>query len=266
MATRKYHDLPARIRLPLYAFVAASLVLLIFPLVVSLPISVNSAPWFSYPFPGLSTRWFQAFFGSDIWMSALVNSLMIALTTTVFATVLGTLAAISLVNSNFPLRRFVMALAISPMLVPVVVLGLGLFIFFSPIGLNYSFLGVAVAHTLVAIPFVVITVTATLTRFDWTLMRAAANLGASRGQAFRDVMLPILAPGIGGGAIFAFATSFDEVVMVLFIAGPGQRTLPKQMFTGLREQLDPTIIAAAVTMVCITSALMLTAFAFMRKK
>lgn len=266
MSQKNYHDFPALIRIPLYIFVVLSLVLLILPLLAALPISINSAPWFTYPFPGVSTRWFEEFIGSKIWMEALRNSILIAITTTVIATTLGTLAAISLVNSKFPLRRFVMVLAISPMLVPVVVLGLGLFVFFSPLRMNYTFFGVVVAHTLVAMPFVVITVTATLTRFDFTLMRAAANLGAGRFTAFKDIMLPIIAPGIGGGAVFAFATSFDEVVMVLFIAGPEQRTLPKQMFTGLREQLDPTIIAAAVTMVAITSAMMLSALFAMRKK
>lgn len=143
------------------------------------------------------------------------------------------------------------------MVVPVVVLGLGLFIFFTALGLNYTFAGLVIAHTLIAMPFVVITVTATLTRFDFRLMRAAASLGAGRITAFRTVMLPIIAPGVAAGAVFAFAASFDEVVMVLFVAGPQQRTLPKQMFTGLREQLDPTIIAAAVLMIVLTALLML---------
>ncbi|MBE2274811.1 MAG: ABC transporter permease [Rhodobacteraceae bacterium] len=266
MHQKRYADLPLRIRLPLYIFVGLSLTLLILPLAAALPISLNSAPWFTYPFPGISLRWFEALFGSEIWVGALLNSVVIALATTVLATTLGTLASIGLVNANFPLRRLVMALAIAPMLMPVVVLGLGLFVFFSPIGLNYTFWGVVVAHTLMATPFVIITVTATLTRFDFTLMRAAASLGAGKVTAFRGVMLPLIAPGVGAGAVFAFATSFDEVVMVLFIAGPEQRTLPKQMFTGLREQLDPTIIAAAVTMVVITSVLMVAALAIARKR
>lgn len=266
MTPRRYADLPLHLRLPLYLFVGLTLALLILPLLAALPISVNSAPWFTYPFPGVSGRWFKAFFLSDTWTGALLNSLSIALATTVLATTLGTLAAIGLVNARFPLRRLVMALAISPMLMPVVVLGLGLFIFFGPLGLNYTFAGVVVAHSLLAMPFVIITVTATLTRFDFTLMQAAANLGASKTRAFFDVMLPLIAPGVGAGAVFSFATSFDEVVMVLFIAGPGQRTLPKQMFTGLREQLDPTIIAAAVTMVLITSALMIAALVIAKKR
>lgn len=257
MSHRQYSDLPTAIRIPVYVLVGLSLALLVIPLLVTLPISLNSVPWFTYPFPGLSFRWFDTLFNSELWRGAILNSLIIAIAATVLATTLGTLASIGLVNSNFPYRNVVMVLAISPMLIPVVVLGLGLFIFFSSIGLNYSYTGIILAHTLIATPFVIITVTATLTRFDFTLMRAAANLGAGKITAFRTVMLPIIAPGIGAGAVFAFATSFDEVVIVLFIAGPQQRTLPKQMFTGLREQLDPTIIAAAVTMVALTALLMI---------
>lgn len=257
MKQRYYSDLPLSIRVPLYAFTSAALALLIVPLATALPISLNSEPWFSYPLGGLSLRWFDQLLASVMWRTAIINSILIAIVTTILATVLGTLAAIGLVNPRFPARNLVMAMAISPMVVPVVVLGLGLFIFFTTLGLNYTFAGIVIAHTLIATPFVVITVTATLTRFDFRLMRAAASLGAGRVTAFRTVMLPIITPGVAAGAVFAFAASFDEVVMVLFIAGPQQRTLPKQMFTGLREQLDPTIIAAAVLMIILTALLML---------
>jgi len=259
MAQRQYADLPAAIRVPVYAFVALALALLVLPLLVTLPIAFNAAPWFTYPFPGLSWRWFDTLFGSDLWRGAMLNSLVIAASTTVLATTLGTLASIGLANPGFPYRNVVMALTIAPLLIPVVVLGLGLFIFFSAVGLSYSHAGIVLAHTLMATPFVIITVTATLTRFDFSLMRAAATLGAGKITAFRTVMLPLIAPGVGAGAVFAFATSFDEVVIVLFIAGPQQRTLPRQMFTGLREQLDPTIIAAAAVMVVLTALLMLVA-------
>lgn len=257
---RVYSEFPTYIRIPLYAFVGIVLLLLMLPLAVALPISFNADPWFTYPFRALSLRWFAQLFSSPLWTGAMVNSLVIASLTTVVATTLGTLAAIGLVNPRFPFRAAVMALAISPLIIPVVVLGLGLFIFFSPLGLNYSYAGVVIAHTILASPFVVITVTATLTRFDFNLMRAAAGLGAGRVTAFRTVMLPIIAPGVAAGAVFAFASSFDEVVMVLFIAGPQQRTLPKQMFTGLREQLDPTILAAAAVMIILTSCLMAVAY------
>lgn len=258
MTQRTYSDFPAVVRLPLYAFTALVLALLILPLAAALPIALNAEPWFRYPLSGFSSRWFAQLLTSDLWRSAIVNSVLIAFATMLLATVLGTIAAIGLVNPRFPYRNAVMALSISPMVVPVVVLGLGLFICFSPLGLNYTYLGVVLAHTVLATPFVVVTVTATLTRFDFTLMRAAASLGAGKVMAFRTVMLPIIAPGVAAGAVFAFAASFDEVVMVLFIAGPDQRTLPKQMFTGLREQLDPTIIAAAALMIVLTGVLLAT--------
>lgn len=257
MTQKTYSDLPAGIRLPLYGFAFVVLVLLIVPLAAALPIAFNAEPWFRYPLSGFSWRWFDQLLSSPLWRSAIVNSLIVAAATTVVATSLGTLAAIGLVNPRFPWRNAVMALAIAPMVVPVVVLGLGLFICFSPLGLNYSYPGVILAHTVLATPFVVVTVTATLTRFDFRLMQAAANLGASKVMAFRTVMLPIISPGVAAGAVFAFAASFDEVVMVLFIAGPDQRTLPKQMFTGLREQLDPTIIAAATLMIFLTAILLI---------
>ncbi len=256
MTQKTYSDLPAVVRLPLYGFAAVILALLIVPLAAALPIAFNAEPWFRYPLSGFSWRWFEQLLSSPLWRSAIVNSLIIAATTTVLATALGTLAAVALVNPRFRYRNAVMALAISPMVVPVVVLGLGLFICFSPLGLNYTYLGVVLAHTVLATPFVVVTVTATLTRFDFRLMQAAANLGAGKVMAFRTVMLPIISPGVAAGAVFAFAASFDEVVMVLFIAGPDQRTLPKQMFTGLREQLDPTIIAAAGLMIVLTGVLL----------
>lgn len=256
MTQKTYSDLPAIVRLPLYTFTGVVLALLIVPLAAALPIAFNAEPWFHYPLSGFSWRWFEQLLSSSLWRSAIVNSLIIAATTTTLATGLGTLAAIALVNPRFPYRNAVMALAISPMVVPVVVLGLGLFICFSPLGLNYTYLGVVLAHTVLATPFVVVTVTATLTRFDFRLMQAAANLGAGKLMAFRTVMLPIISPGVAAGAVFAFAASFDEVVMVLFIAGPDQRTLPKQMFTGLREQLDPTIIAAAGLMILLTGILL----------
>lgn len=259
MTMRHYHNLPLSIRLPLYLFVGVSLAILILPLAAALPISLNADPWFVYPFRSFSLRWFQQLL-SPLWTGAIFNSILIAAATTVTATSLGTLAAIGLVNPRFPFRNAVMALAISPLIVPVVVLALGLYIFFAQLSLNYTLPGVVIAHTILASPFVVITVTATLTRFDFSLMRAAASLGAGRIVAFRSVMLPIIAPGVGAGAVLAFAASFDEVVMVLFIAGPQQRTIPKQMFLGLRENINPTIIAAAAVTILLTTVLMLLAY------
>ncbi len=199
MKPRHYNDFPLSIRIPLYVFVGVTLLLLMLPLVASLPIAFNTDPWFIYPFRAFSTRWFVDLFSSPIWTGAMINSMVVAIATTVAATVLGTSAAIALVNTRLPFRGVAMALAISPIVAPSVVLALGLFIFFSRISLNYTHLGVVIAHTILASPFVVITVTATLSRFDFNLMRAAASLGAGRFRAFRTVMLPIIAPGLAPG-------------------------------------------------------------------
>ncbi|MCR8548144.1 ABC transporter permease [Salipiger sp. P9] len=262
---RHYHDLPLWVRLPLYAFVALALAMMVLPLAAALPISLNVDPWFVYPFREFSLRWFEALL-SPRWTGAIVNSVLIAVATTLLATGLGTLAAIGLANPRFPFRNLVMVLGLAPLIVPVVVLALGLYIFFGQLSLNYTFIGVVIAHTLLASPFVVITVTATLTRFDFTLMRAAASLGAGRVFAFRTVMLPVIAPGVGAGAILAFAASFDEVVMMLFISGPQQQTVPKLMYLGMRENINPTIIAAAVVTIAFTSVLMAATYRLNRGK
>jgi putative spermidine/putrescine transport system permease protein len=253
---RRYSDLPSAVRLPVYGIAGLTFAFLLLPLIVTLPMSVSSSPWFTYPLPGLSSRWFEALAASENWRGSIGNSIMIAVATTILATSFGTAAAIGLANPALPGRKVILALFVAPIIVPVVVIALGIYIFFSQMGLVHTFAGIVIAHTILAVPFVVVTVTASLTRFDFTLVRAARSLGASRLTAFRTVMLPGIAPGVGAGAVFAFATSLDEVVMVLFLAGPEQRTLPRQMFLGLREQLEPTIVAAAVVMIAFTTVLL----------
>lgn len=254
---KAYHDLPLGVRFVLYAVVGLILIFLTAPLLLVLPMAISSDPWFTYPLPGVSMRWFQVLIDNPVWADAIINSTLIGLGTTVLATVLGTCAAIGLINPNFPYRNAVFVLALTPLIIPVVVSGLGIYIFFSKVGLLHSFPGIIIAHTVLATPFVVVTVTATLSRFDFSLIRAATSLGANRFTAFRTVMLPLIAPGVAAGAVFAFITSFDEVVTVLFIGGPEQRTLPRQLFSGMREQLEPTIIAASVIVIILTVSLML---------
>jgi len=263
---REYNDLPLIVRVVVYTLVGVILVYLSAPLLLVLPMSVSSDPWFTYPLPGVSWRWFEAFFNNPLWISSIKNSLIIGVCTTLLATTLGTSAAIGLINPKFPFRNAVFVLILTPLIVPVVVSGLGFYLFFSKIGLLHSFPGIILAHTVLATPFVVVTVTATLSRFDFNLMRAATSLGASRLTAFRTVMLPMIAPGVVAGGVFAFITSFDEVVAVLFIAGPEQRTLPRQLFSGMREQLEPTIISASVIVIILTVVLMLLAGRLQRQK
>ena len=231
---------------------------LIAPIVVIIPLSFNSGSFLVYPLQGFSLHWYQDFFASAEWMRALKNSIIVAPAATVLAMVFGTLAAIGLTRGNFPGKALVMALVISPMVVPVVIIGVASYLFFAPLGLGNSFFSLIVVHAVLGVPFVIITVSATLQGFNHNLVRAAASLGASPLTAFRRVTLPLIAPGVISGALFAFATSFDEVVVTLFLAGPEQATLPRQMFSGIRENLSPTIAAAATLLIAFSVVLLLT--------
>lgn len=235
------------------------------PILVIMPLSFSSEPWFTYPLPGISTRWYDDFFSSQRWHIALFNSFFIASSATTLATTLGTLAALGLSRPGFPARSLVMGMIISPMVVPVVITAVGMYFFYAQIGLAHSYPGIILAHTALATPFVVITVTATLVGFDHSLTRAAAGLGAGPLTVFRRVTLPLILPGLISGALFAFATSFDEVVVVLFLASPEQRTLPRQMFSGIREQISPTITAVA-TLLILVSVVLLTSVELLRRR
>ncbi|MCS3765892.1 MULTISPECIES: ABC transporter permease [Bradyrhizobium] len=235
----------------------AILLLLISPIFTIIPLSFNSIPFFSYPMPGLSLRWYEEFFLTERWQHALHASTSIALAVTLLSTTLGTLAALGLSRTNFPWRAAVMGLLITPIIVPVVITSVALYFFYAQIGLLHSYVGLILAHTILASPFVVITVTATLTGFDHSLTRAAAGLGARPITIFFNIVLPLILPGLVSGALFAFLTSFDELVIALFIAGPEQRTLPMVMFSGIREEVSPTIVAAATVLILLTTAVLL---------
>ena len=251
---------PLSARLPRRVNTVIAVVTLIFlaaPVLAIVPLSFSAGSFLTYPLPGLSLRWYSDFLSSPLWTRALGTSLLLGAGTTLAATTLGTLAALGLANSRLRLRGVLMALIVSPMIVPVVVLAVGMTFVFSAAGLTNSLLGLLLAHTTLAVPFVVITVTATLSGFDPGLLRAAASLGAPPLAAFRRVVLPLIAPGLLSGAVFAFATSFDEVVLALFLSGPAQMTLPKQMFLSLRETISPTLLAAAVLMTLVSTSLLL---------
>jgi len=192
------------------------------------------------------------------WMTPLKNSLKIAPVATMISVSLGTLAAIGLSQSHVPARRAIMAILISPMIVPLIISAAGMFFFYSRIGLQGTYWGVVMAHAVLGIPFVIITVTATLVGFDKSLTRAAANMGANPVTTFFRVQMPLILPGVISGGLFAFITSFDEVVVVLFVGSAGQQTLPWQMFTGLREQISPTILAAATVLISVSIVLLVT--------
>ena len=230
---------------------------------VIVPLGFNAEPYFTFTEGMLrfdpaaySLRWYEAVATDEQWLRAVANSLVIGVSATVIATVLGTMAALGLASPAMPARPLVMGILISPMVTPVIISAAGMFFFYSSIGLSQTHIGIILAHAALGTPFVVITVTATLAGFDSNLTRAAASLGADSLRTFRRVQLPLIAPGVFSGALFAFATSFDEVVTVLFMGGVEQRTIPRQMWAGIREQISPAILAVATFLIAFALALM----------
>jgi len=254
------------------AICALILFFLIFPILIIIPLSFNSLPFFTFTPEmlrldpaGYSLVNYKDFFTNPDWNVALKNSLTIAPVATMLATAFGTLAAIGLSQSHVPFRSAIMAILISPMIVPLIISAAGMYFFYSRIGLQGTFWGVVLAHAALGTPFVIITVTATLVGFDQSLVRAAANLGAGPVRTFFKVQMPLILPGVISGALFAFITSFDEVVVVLFLGSASQKTLPWQMFIGLREQISPTILAVATVLVAI-SVVLLTTMELLRRR
>jgi putative spermidine/putrescine transport system permease protein len=235
------------------------------PIVAVIPISFSSGSFLSYPLPGFSLQWYEKVFQFNPWMRALQNSMIIGIASASLATVLGTLAALGFARSNLIAQQFLMGIVISPMIIPLVVSGVAMYFFLAKLGLVATFAGLILAHTVLAVPFVVIPVMATLRGFDTNLVRAANSLGATPITAFFRVTLPNIAPGVISGALFAFATSFDEVVVALFISGPAQKTLPRQMFDGIRDNIEPSILAMSTILVVI-SILMLMTTAWLARK
>ena len=260
MLLSPYPTTGERIRITLlWLWCGLVILFLLVPILIPVPLSFNSGAFFIFPLEGLSTRWYEVVLGTQRWQAAIANSLIVAFGTTLIATVLGTLTAIALNDEKFPGRRIVMPLLLSPLIVPVVITAVGSYLFYARVGLASTYAGLILAHTALASPFVVVTVGASLTGFDRTLMRAAAISGARPVTSFFRVMLPLILPGVLSGAAFAFVTSFDEVVVVQFLASASQRTMPLEMFIGLREKLSPAITAAATLMMGLSIVLLVVA-------
>lgn len=241
----------------------AIFVFLITPILVVMPLSFNAENFFTFTPEmlnfdpaGYSLKHYRDFFNSSDWQGAVWNSIKIAPAATLLSVSFGTLAAIGLSQPHVPFRRAIMAILISPMIVPLIISAAGMYFFYSRVGLQGTYIGVVLAHAALGIPFVIITVTATLVGFDRSLTRAAANMGANPVTTFFRVQMPLILPGVISGGLFAFITSFDEVVVVLFVGSAGQKTLPWQMFTGLREQISPTILAVATILVVVSIGLL----------
>jgi putative spermidine/putrescine transport system permease protein len=245
---------------------------LIAPILVIIPLSFNAQNFFTFTPEmlhldpaGYSLKHYEDFFTNVDWQAPLWNSIKIAPMATLIAVALGTLAAVGLSQSHVPFKGTIMAILISPMIVPLIISAAGMYFFYSRIGLQGTYWGVVLAHAALGIPFVIITVTATLVGFDKSLTRASASLGAGPIRTFFKVQMPLILPGVISGALFAFITSFDEVVVVMFMGAAGQKTLPWQMFTGLREQISPTILAAATVLIAV-SVVMLAALEMLRRR
>ncbi len=243
----------------------SALLFLMLPLLVVIPLSFNVEPYFSFT-PGMlaldaeaySLKWYQHVFNSEQWLAAIKNSFSIGILATLIATVLGTLAAIGLSQPHMPAKRLITALLLSPLIVPLIITAAGMYFFYSQLQLVGNFWGVVIAHAALGTPFVVITVNAALAGFDYSLIRASMSLGANPLMTFFRVIMPLIRPGVISGALFAFVTSFDEVVIVLFLAGPEQRTIPRQMFSGLREEINPSILAVATLLILVSMLLLFT--------
>lgn len=233
-------------------FASLTVLFLIAPLIAILPLAFTSSVILTYPIPSWSLRWFEELFTADAWRRAIVNSLIIGGGTTAVATALGTAASLGLRNHLLLFRGSFRTLFLLPMVVPAVVLGVGLQVLLARLGLANSYAGVIIAHTVVAVPFVVVSVTGALSGIDRRVELAAQSLGAAPATVFRRVTLPLAMPGVLSGAVLAFATSLDEVVLTLFVAGPNQRTLARQMFSSIRENISPAIAAAAFLFIVAT--------------
>ena len=253
-------------------FCACVFLFLIAPILVIIPLSFNAEPYFTFT-EGMmaldkeaySVRWYKDIATNPQWIFSAKNSIFVATFSTLIATVLGTLAALGLSQSHMPYRPLVMGVLISPMIVPLIISAAGMFFFYSKIGLSQTMPGLILAHAVLGTPFVVITVTATLAGFDHSLTKAAQSLGSGTSRTFFKIQMPLILPGVVSGALFAFMTSFDEVVVVFFLAGFEQRTIPRQMWAGIREQISPTILAVATILVCV-SILLLTTVELLRRR
>jgi putative spermidine/putrescine transport system permease protein len=249
----------------LLAWAGAVLVFLLAPVLIILIVSFSAADYLSFPPPGLSLRWYRRFLGVPTWRQAIGVSVQVASLTMVFATALGLAAAVALVRGRFRGKGAVYAFLLSPAIVPTVITAIGLYFFFVRLKATGSILAMALGHTVLALPIVVIIIAATLQGFDVRLEQAALSLGASRLTALRRVTLPLIAPGVLSAALFAFLTSFDELLIPLFLSGVEVQTLTVRIWNSLTLEVDPTIAAVSTFLIGVTTTV-LGASALLRRR
>ncbi len=245
-------------RLWLYVYCGLVMFFLIAPSLIVIPMSFSDAAYLEFPPREWSLRWYENYFGSIEWRDATVVSLKVAVMTCLVATPIGTAAAYGLHVAGFRIAPTIQTVLLMPLMVPIILIGIGVFYLYARLGLNYSITGLVLAHTVLAIPFVVITVGSGLKTYDMNQERVARSLGASRLRAFLTITLPQIRFSVIAGSLFAFITSLDEVIVALFVSGGENATLTRRMFNALRDQIDPTI-AAISTCLIIVSVLMLVA-------
>lgn len=231
--------------------------LLLLPTLIVIPVSFTDRRSLAFPPKGLSTQWYSNFFNDPQWYDSALYSIRIGLVVMVVATAVGTLGAVALANGRGRWRVPARGLLLAPMIVPGVITAIGIFYVFLELGITQTFIGFVLAHTVLAIPFVIVTVFASLQSFDRQLLLASASLGAGPLTTFVKVMLPLIAPGVATGALFAFLTSFDEAIVSLFLAGPFTRTLPVQIYQSVTAEIDPTIAAASTMLLFLTTVIIL---------
>ena len=256
------HRLPSFL---LYAVCGLIFLLLILPIFIVVPISFSTATYLQFPPPGFSLQWYKNYFSSRDWTQATILSLQVASITTIVATILGTLLAISLVRGNFKGKNLIYSFAVYPMIVPLIIIAIAVYFFYSKLRIVGTVPGLVAAHTILTIPYVLVIVSATLKGFDETMERASLSLGANPLKTFLLVTLPIIRPGIISAALFAFIVSFDELVIAIFICGTTAVTLPKRMWDGIRLEIDPTIAAVSSLLIGVSITLLIL-IEFMRKK
>ena len=253
-------------RLWLYAFSALIMVWLVAPTLVVVPMSFSDSQYLEFPPEVWSTRWYDHYFGSPMWMSATATSLTAAFLTMLLATPIGVLAAYGLHASEMRINRFIFALLITPMIVPLILIAIGAFYVYVKLSILYTLTGLVLAHSMLALPLVLVVTASGLKSYDMNQEMAARSLGASRARAFLTVTLPQIRFSVITAALLSFLTSFDEVVVAMFISGGDNSTLTRNMFNALRDQIDPTIASISTIMILITSGLMVLAQLFGKDK
>jgi putative spermidine/putrescine transport system permease protein len=253
-------------RLWLYGFCALVLVFLAIPALVVVPMSFSDSTFLEFPPRVLSLRWYKTFLESAAWRSASAMSFQVGLFTVLLATPLGTAAAYALRFSNLRISPILLGMLTLPMLVPHILIAVGLYFMFSRIGLTNTALGLGLAHSVLALPFVIVVVLAGLQSFDMTQEKAARILGASRWSAFFRVVLPQIRFPVFASALFAFITSLDEVIIALFLTTGDRSTLTRRMFLSLRDAIDPTIAAISTIFIGLAFILALVALSLSARK